>query len=170
MEGTSVVGVDPASRRVACFSVTSEGAFESLLEWSAPKSLSADSRSLVLHEAEKRLEGFFSRVPNGFYLFVESPLVGRGGARSTIVQSQMQGVILATGQRLGAIGVYEVNVQTWKKVCVGSGRADKGEVADWLSKAHPELSRLATSQDLVDAAAIATYGREVVRRSSIVSG
>lgn len=164
----SVVGIDPSSKKVALFCISEEGSYISHREWQADKKMSPDARPDFLYQSRVMAESYFSSLYGDLYVFIESPLVGRGGARSTIVQAQMQGVLLSAAKAVGALGVYEVNVQTWKKLLTGAGNANKEEVARWLRLNHIGFSEIASSQDLVDASCIALYGRDVLSRGSLL--
>jgi hypothetical protein len=156
-----VVGFDLSSRKLAMVSI-SDGEFAKEV-WEVPKAMK--DRGEILSHFVEPLSSFFRGESEGrkLWVFVEQPLVGRGGAHATIVQAQVQGLVLAFAVVCGAAGVYPVNVQTWKKVVVGNGRADKGAVRGWLAEHHPVLSGMAgDDQDLVDAACIALYGCGVI--------
>lgn len=105
-----------------------------------------------------------------FYIYVEDPVVGRGGSRATILQSQVQGIVLSVAVQSGALGVYGVNNKSWKKVVVGNGNASKDEVAQWLEEHEPDLAeRAGSDQDLVDASCIHLYGKIMLERSGQIS-
>lgn len=96
------------------------------------------------------------------YAFVEAPVVGKGGVRSTMVQAFTSGATQAA--LLGAgFNVELVQNTAWKKSIVGSGNAAKGDVAEALRLRWPvQQARVADDQDLLDALAIALYGATVV--------
>jgi Holliday junction resolvasome RuvABC endonuclease subunit len=101
--------------------------------------------------------------------YLESPVIGRGGARATMVQSFVSGVIQAALASSG-FTVYLVNVQVWKKVVCGNGSADKTNVARTLRQKWPKAAVAAGSdQDLFDAGAICHYGveREAASRNLV---
>ena len=164
----NILGIDLSSRKLALFVIdakTGKSVMCSTVE--APKKMKPRPEVLkYLHDS------FSSDLRVGFRggdftVFIEHPLVGRGGAHATIVQAQVQGVVMSTAIQFGALGVYEVNVQSWKKAVVGHGGADKDTVKSWLIDHHPALAELAgDDQDLVDAACVAIYGRDVVERGS----
>lgn len=99
-----------------------------------------------------------------FEIFVEAPVVGRGGVRSTLVQAYVSGAIQAAASAYG--GVHLVNVQSWKKAVVGSGRADKQAVKQAIIS-HGLSDDL--PQDFYDATAICLYGLAAVRRASTMA-
>lgn len=91
--------------------------------------------------------------------WIESPVVGRGGVRSTMVQCYTSGAIQGALYHCG-IGVDLVNVSSWKKKVVGHGHADKPTVSRFVELRWPALYREAAgSQDVADAACIAHYGQ-----------
>ena len=90
--------------------------------------------------------------------YIESPVVGRGGALVTIQQSFVSGVVQLCLQRHGW-SVDLVNVQSWKKHVVGSGNSNKQQVSEWFALNHERESRLfGGDQDLTDAACVGLYG------------
>lgn len=165
-----ILGIDLSSRKLALFVTDAEG-----------ESLSVRSLMCSTIEAPKKMkhrpdvlkyihDEFASDLRTRFHgedftVFIEHPLVGRAGAHATIVQAQVQGLVMMLSVQSGAAGVYEVNVQSWKKAVVGHGGADKDTIKSWLVDHHPLLAELAgDDQDLVDAACVALYGRDVVQR------
>jgi Holliday junction resolvasome RuvABC endonuclease subunit len=158
---TMILGIDPSSRKLACFVLGPERAWTKNLV--VPNKLK--DRPEVLGQLAEQVDELFSEV-DFEAVFVEQPLVGRGGAHATIVQAQVQGLVLARAHRAATPGVYTVNVKSWKKQVVGNGNADKAAVAAWLETHQPVLAGLAAGdQDLVDAACIALYGRAVLERA-----
>jgi Holliday junction resolvasome RuvABC endonuclease subunit len=131
-------------------------------------------RAEVLTALSLDIEEWFNHevyLADALWVFVEHPLVGRAGAHATIVQAQVQGVVLAEAIKAGAKAAYTVNVSSWKKTVVGNGSATKDHVAAWLAETHPVLAALAgTDQDLVDAACVALYGYDVIERGVGFSG
>lgn len=161
-----VFGMDLSSRKLAIvqLDLETDGNFAF---WTFTADKKEKNRGKVLAYLNEELDSLFDIVMLGEddYVFVEHPVVGRGGAHATIVQAQVQGVVLSSSVLCGASGVYPVNVQTWKKDIVGNGRADKDRVREFLSESHPLLSELAgEDQDLVDASCVALYGKDVIHR------
>lgn len=158
-----VIGIDLSSRKVAAVVLeddSGEPFVETLL--AIPKREARGSELLVLSH---KLKEFFEQVMPR-YVYVESPVVGRGGARPTILQAQVDGLVQARAIEAGHHRVYSVNNKTWKKDVVGNGNASKGESAAWLAAHHPVLADLCgADQDLVDAAGVALYGSLVVSRA-----
>ena len=105
-------------------------------------------------------------------LFVEAPVVGRGGPGPTISQALITGSILAGGAQ-GGSRITLVNNQTWKKRVLGNGNVNKMFVNQWMEKHWPELYAKAPiindsrhpvelrgrgDQDIVDSGAINLFG------------
>lgn len=114
--------------------------------------------------------GLIDRLPtnNILHAYIEEPVVARGGARVTIQQSFVSGVVQYCLQ-CNEWTVELVNVQRWKKRVVGSGRAKKPEVAQWLELNHERLGRLfGGDQDLIDSACIGFYGIHSLREEGTV--
>ena len=96
--------------------------------------------------------------------YVELPLVGRGGATTTIKQAFVNGVVQAVFVSAG-FRVEFANVQTWKKVVCGNGHADKAQVGRHLANVWPIVHNACNGDnDLWDAASICLYGGEIERR------
>jgi len=163
-----VLGFDLSSRKLAGV-LLDPGTHPATVLFKAPPKLK--HRPQVLEYFAGQLEGIFRIMEHNdkpLWVFVEHPLVGRAGAHATIVQAQVQGIVLGLALRYGAAGAYEVNVKTWKKAIVGNGNADKDKVAQWVRDHQPALAALAgDDQDLLDAACIALYGRQVIERSEL---
>lgn len=166
---TTVLGIDLSSRKIALAGHNEQFGWMSET-WAAPKKMK--DRGEILAQFIKPFSAFISGVvaTGPTWMFVENPLVGVGGPHPTIVQAQVQGLVLGLAVRLGVRGSYPVNVQTWKKDVIGRGNASKGDVAEWLTRHHPHLAGMADGdQDLVDAACIALYGVQVLDRSERIA-
>lgn len=103
-------------------------------------------------------------------VYLEEPLVGRGGVKSTMVQAFTSGAVQAAFAMEG-VPVHLVNVGTWKKEVLGNGRADKPAVMELVRHRWPDAA-VATGgdQDLADAAAIAMYGCAQLRLQHRLAG
>lgn len=162
------VGVDLSSRKFAAVAVRGESILLHQFRGDSPK------------EEPPRWEWFYDigmeffqgvSEDGPFTVFIEAPLMGRAGVRVTIGQAQVQGSLGLAALHSGTDGVYEVNVQTWKKDVVGRGNASKSDVRDaiegWLaSRPSSRPGFPADNQDLCDALAIARYGTGVLTRSA----
>ena len=104
--------------------------------------------------------GLIKRLPtkHHLYAYIESPVVGRGGAKVTIQQSFVSGVVQYCLQ-CNEWAVDLVNVQSWKKHVIGSGNSSKEAVSEWFGVNHERMGRLfGGDQDLIDAACVGLYG------------
>jgi len=146
-----VIGIDLGSRKVDIVDID-RGFF---LHHEVPKSertleLRAIGRYLRSLEADGLLEGT---------KWVEAPVVaGARNIQSTIAIAQTSGVV-----HTSLSDTHQVAVSSWKQRTVGKGNADKQAVKQWLADNYPELFRYCATQDLVDAACIALYGRDAAR-------
>lgn len=166
-----VFGMDLSSRKLAIVRLDLDDNNEPTV-WTFMADRKEKNRGNVLAHFSEELDSLFDVVmlDEADYVFIEQPVVGRGGVHSTIVQAQVQGVVLAMAVLCGAGGAYPVNVKTWKKDIVGHGGADKDKVRAWLADHHPVLSELAgEDQDLVDASCVALYGKSVIERGEALS-
>lgn len=108
---------------------------------------------------------YINETEQDITVFLESPIVGRGGVHPTIVQSYVSGAIQSAFAHRN-IPLYLVNVGEWKKATVGKGNADKEAVRNWVESASPKLFKMARQdQDMIDAIAIARYGVQITRTS-----
>ena len=159
-----IIGADLSSRTLAFVDE------DESVKLGVPKSMR--DRSEILQELFLMTIGYLSGKggEEKFYLFVEDPVVGRGGSRATILQSQVHGVVLTVAVQSGSLGVYGVNNKTWKRSVVGNGNATKDEVTDWLRANHPALAKRAgEDQDLVDASCIYLHGRGIIQQGERIS-
>lgn len=168
----NVIGVDPSSKSMAMAGMD-EG-----VPWAhkikRPRGLSDDWPGTLMWFFEQltdHSEWPWRYYPGPLAVFVEQPLLGRGGVRSTIKVSQAAAIPLLAAVACGVDGVYEVNVQSWKKQVVGKGNASKDDVKAWLRVNHPErYAFTGGDQDLIDATCIYLYGESIVGAGSRVSG
>lgn len=96
------------------------------------------------------------------YVYVENPVLGRGGAAGTLPVAMIQGAVFAGAARAGATLVIGVNNTAWKKKIVGSGNASKPDIVTHVKKTWPRLYVEAKgNQDVCDAACIVLYGHTI---------
>lgn len=167
--GTVVIGLDPSSKKIA-LSISVDGGppllrHRILAAGNVPHACLQSFRYVRDVVREYRAQGH--RV----FIFIEEPVVGRGGVRSTLSQTKTHGAMLAGAQSGGAF-VSSVNNQSWKKRVVGSGNAGKPQIKQWVAENWPYLLQEAKGdQDLIDAGCIMKYGLDVVKtRDRIASG
>ena len=93
--------------------------------------------------------------------YIEAPLVGRGGVKSTLVQAYVSGAVQGMLAEDGWV-VHLVPVGTWKKQVVGKGNATKEDVAEWAAgRKTGVVTASDNDQDVIDALALVEYGRQV---------
>lgn len=96
------------------------------------------------------------------YCCIEAPVVGRGGAKPTIVQSFASGALQVALIEWGFL-VNLVQNTTWKKEVCGSGNADKALIAATVrSRWVRDFNAADGDQDLLDAICIYHYARSTV--------
>lgn len=162
MDEFVVVGVDPASSKASMVALCGEQHmqkhFKDLGKSGGPASASAWHMSyLFLSWINMEWPG----LP--IHVFVEAPVVGRGGVRSTMVQCFTSGAIQGAFHDAGCT-TQVANVSTWKKSVVGKGNATKEEVSKHLRLRWPALFHAAVgNQDLIDASCIALHGQQLLR-------
>lgn len=158
-----IIGVDPAASKVAfvalCFDEFVSKAFTRL----------GKSGGIACWGAWNTTERFVEDLPwdmdgRELHAFVESPIVGRGGVRTTMVQCFTSGAVQGALSGLGFV-TQTANVSSWKKHVVGKGNAKKEEVAKYLRLRHPALHAASGgNQDIIDASCIALYGQQLLRQ------
>lgn len=161
----TVIGVDPNSRKLAAVAQRPDGQLHAFCT-EVSKDQAVDRGYTIGFLFNGFLDWLRDLEPGAFYMFVEQPLMGRNvHAMRTITQGESAALLAAHEQ--GASGIYEVNVQTWKKDIVGQGNASKSIVKSYLEEHHNDLAVLANNdQDLFDAGAILLYGVEVIERGT----
>ena len=163
MASTTVsLGVDPASAKAAFVAIGEDGeflvkTFTRFGKSGGPACASAWHATQYVHTLTVTHFGGAD-----VHAFIESPVVGRGGVRSTMVQCFTSGAIQGALHDAGC-RTQTANVSTWKKYVVGKGNATKEEVAKHLRLRWPALHAAAGgNQDVYDAACIAIYGGQLL--------
>lgn len=157
---TRMMGIDLSSRKIAIVRLLGDDCEVHTVEIEK-----LPNRVDELWALQEGVEGLMEQFTSS-WVYVEAPVVGRGGARPTVLQAQVDGIVQVAAVRFGHLGVYSVNNKTWKKDVVGNGNADKSDTKSWLAAHHPVLADLCgDDQDLVDAAGVALYGRTVIERA-----
>lgn len=166
-----VVGCDPSAKKIAL--VAMDTVTKTFL-----------TRAYVLYKTGKQspesmaralgyMEEFCSELSNvsrhDRFAWVEDPLVGKGGVRSTMVQAYIGGIIRGTLCRSG-FTVYGANQSTWKKQVCNNGHAQKPDVERVVKVAWPKVHPYVEHDgDLTDAAAISLYGQQILARSAALA-
>ena len=98
------------------------------------------------------------------YAFIEKPVLGRGGAGSTIPQAQVNGAVIAGAWEGGAIEVMSVNNQQWKKSVLGNGNIGKPQIKAGIANLWFDAYQKADGdQDLLDSAGVNRFGHQVLK-------
>lgn len=162
---TLIIGLDPSSRKLA-FVVTGPAIESSQVDFIRVTKIVQRCRAAT--DAVHRLIERYAWMDGAKYVFIESPVyTARAGARSLIPQATVFGAILAAFARHHQYIVEPVNNTVWKKGIVGSGNASKRDVGVAVEHLWPSIYRtIAGDQDLLDAAAIALYGKELLRKGA----
>lgn len=158
---TVVIGLDPSSKKIA-MAISIGGRKPTLRKWALNKDLVI--ACFESYRAVRRAVRLYTQKGYRVVLFIEEPVVGRGGVYSTLRQAKTHGAMVAGGMAGGA-AVRAVNNQSWKKGSVGKGNASKDQIRDWLRDSW-QVMYLACEgdQDLMDALGILRYGETVVAR------
>lgn len=165
-----IVGVDQSSKKLAVTILTPVDSgydIEYMGAYSASKKAGPVDRLLQLSAFLDNL----LRNRNIELLLCESPLIGRGGAKSTILQAQVVGALYLTAKHRRVSSVDAVHPSTWKSQIVGNGKASKDDVAAWVRRERAEAHRLANGdQDMLDSYCIAEYAADVYTRGVVLTG
>lgn len=164
--GIIIVGVDPAATHLASLTIGGPEPYE-YTYMKAPigvteRCLSAEAWMMARVE---RYAGIDRVV-----VALEAPVLGRGGAGSTIPQATVRGALICGAMRAGAEYVIDVNNQRWKKQIIGRHGLSKPEIAQHVELTWPRLWRdvernvpKSFRQDIYDASCIALYGGFVAK-------
>lgn len=155
------LGIDPASSKIAFVAVVGDEEYKTAY-YKRLGTSGGHACSSAWHTTNLFLAVVHMTWPGlPIYAYVESPVVGRAGVRSTMVQAFTSGAVQAALYDAGC-DPQGANVSSWKKAVIGKGNATKDDVADWLQLRRPDLFRAAGgNQDVVDAACIALYGQQL---------
>lgn len=167
-----VVGIDPSSKKLAAVVTDAHDVFFVFFR-KLPDTADMSERCRWAYKHSRTLVRKIQRLYPGeaIYVFIEDPVVGRGGAYSTIAQSKVHGAILAGLRSTDAeITVRGVNNSQAKKAVVGKGNADKPAIRKWCQAYWKQLYRRVCEynkgdqQDIIDAGMINRHGTMVVKR------
>ena len=161
-----IVGCDPSSKKLV-FTIQSNGVFEHFTEVIAKGTEKyAPSHAFKARMATRSVIESLDRM--GGHLFIENPVVGRGGVYPTMVQSFISGVVQSEFIEAG-FAVHLTPIGTWKSRIVGAGNAKKDDVAEWARVNAPSAWRTG-DQDIMDSTAICVYGHHVIELSESIGG
>lgn len=176
--GRLVVGCDPSSKKLSFFALQLGTDTAKLRTYTfagkaryEPKH--SEEAMTACEEFLEYIEGMTGRRDTR-YLFLEEPVMGRGGARTTMIQSFSSGVIQACFVRAG-FTVYLINNSTWKAWLGVAGKKTvshkpKVHIEIAMKQRFPKTAMMVGADgDLLDAAALARYGAETVQRGQLVA-
>lgn len=162
MNKIALIGVDPSSKKLAAVITLSDQSMPEI--WSRSLADNISRKCFWAHRWIKMLVTSYVKRGYEVVFFIEDPVVGRGGAHSTIVQARVNGAALSGAVMGGAKEIHTANNARWKKIVVGKGSASKPDIKKWCRIEWPVLFRLANGdQDLCDAAGINAYGDHVLK-------
>jgi Holliday junction resolvasome RuvABC endonuclease subunit len=151
-----IIGVDPSSAKLA-FVITDGDTLEQVVAIPLPPKDRQNTRSGAAYNAVLEVIG-----SKRAWVFLESPLYWRGG-KSTIPLAQISGVVQAAVHNAGH-QLEMVNNQRWKSRVIGIHNAKKDQIGEVMATLWPEVHAIANGdEDLIDAAAINMYGRDIMR-------
>lgn len=150
MSAVLILGVDPGLNRCGWGIVLSEGARLSYVAHGVIKPAAHQQLASRLHEVYEGITGVIERhAPHE--AAVEETFVN-ANARAALVLGQARGVALAAAARSGLV-VAEYSPATIKKAVVGSGGAEKAQIAFMVRRLLPTAGDV--SADAADALGVA---------------
>ena len=168
-----IIGIDPSSVKIAL--VVTYGSDTSRVDANIYKLRKEQDFALrcgfAYKTVSRELKRLAARHPDAeLFAFIEEPVVGRGGAYSTISQSKVHGAIIAACYCSGVVvKTSGVNNATAKKQIVGAGNASKTDIRRWAKVYWGNLEEQIVKfnkgdqQDIADAGMINRYGWKVVQ-------
>ena len=163
------MGVDPSSKKLAGVASPLDGSDP--IYWH--RVLPNESIEVRCLSAYKSARAVIRRIQREFDadrvgVFMEAPLVGRGGVKTTVVQSKVQGAVLAGFISAGAEWAREANASRTKKQTIGKGNADKADIMLWVEETYPDIFEdIDGDQDLADACMHWHAGLEIARKAKL---
>ena len=154
-----VIGVDAASSRAAFVALRGREFFAmAVTKLGKTGGEACAAAHIATHDFLDQLPW---PVTESIQAYIEWPVLGRGGFRSTMVQAFTSGAIQGALHERGCV-TKGANVSSWKKAVVGKGNATKEDVSKSLRLRWPALyAEVGGDQDLCDASAIALYGKQL---------
>lgn len=165
-----IVGIDPSSIKLAFYALHPNLPTVMPLKYTLGKKYSPGVAAAAMDATLEAVERMTTMSKSATrFAFMEAPVIGRGGARSTIVQAHTSGVVQACLIKSG-FTVYMVNQSTWKTWLTGRPNVGKDYVVNAMKGRYPKDHKAAGSDgDVLDAAALARYGWEAARLGSVVA-
>jgi Holliday junction resolvasome RuvABC endonuclease subunit len=166
MKEVAIIGIDPSSRKLASISAILGQEQNYVIDTIALFPKDRPRSCAIATKWMRHLVASLHEQVDDVYVFIEAPVLGRGGARATIPQAQVGGCLLAGAYTSNAKDIVLVNNQRAKKEIVGKGNASKDEIKAWCRVVWPAVFREAgTDQDVCDSAMIYAFGAKIVSRS-----
>lgn len=173
-----IVGCDPSSKCLAFYALSPVTPTVKARKYTigAKTKYKPEDSAAALDACDDMIQVADSMATTGGrkFLFIEKPLRGRGGTNTTIVQSFVSGVVQACFVRAG-YKVYLIDNQTWKSFIgvprgtrTKSGQPKTAVVNAMKARFPKDAMIVGTDGDLLDAAAVARFGAETVRRGKLV--
>lgn len=162
-----IIGIDPSSKSLAIVSKAVGASNTSIDKYSFGRGAYTPTNAAQAHDAMMTWLDKHGRImqTTECVAYLEAPLVGRGGVRSTLVQAYVSGVAQACLE-LAGIRTKLVQTKEWKKTVVGNGGASKDDVRSCVERRWRSVAgHCGSDQDLFDAAAICIYGQIIHKRS-----
>lgn len=168
-----VLGIDPSAKRIAASAYETASLSHVVRVGELYVKGEARQTPQSLARAQTFMEQFILDVASlagssQKVAYVETPLVGRGGIRTTIKQAYVGGIIRGCLAQAG-FEVFDAHPSTWRKEL---GIAEKGTAAIKRATRLRVLSDLPRvmpdvegDSDLIDASAIVLFGLRVARPS-----
>lgn len=158
-----ILGVDPSTRKLAVTITKRRNQRTPEMAVIKLPVDRADACAAAFREFFALLSDLREETGEDAHVFLEAPVLGRGGAYSTIAQANVGGAVMAATAESGGF-LRLANVSTWKKVVCGRGNMKKPEVAMAMEFVWPEaFAEAAGDQDLIDSAAINLFGEKRLR-------
>jgi hypothetical protein len=178
---TLIVGIDPSAKKIALvaketvLNVQHAEAYPLYVRGQTKQTAESIHRAMeAVNDFLDHIEGLIGDAPR--HAFIETPVIGRGGATTAMKQAYVGGVIRACLVERG-FTVHEVNQSTWKAFLGANTRVgakgrqtehQKANVARAVKVRWPKVQGLiAGDGDLTDAAGICLYGEGQVASASV---
>lgn len=163
-----VIGCDPSSRKLA-FYITQvnkpEGIPLSIILRAEKDIYTPLSAALAMEACDKALSMAEQYTTPGMrsYLFIEEPVVAKGGVRSSLVQAYINGTVQGCFVKAGFV-VDIIHVSTWKSSLGIPTTGGKPQVLASMEALYPQDVVVCDGDgDVLDAAALARFGCQALR-------
>lgn len=171
---TLVLGCDPSAKKIALVvqeDVLNIHRAEAFILYKGTEKQTPESIHRAMQVMTEFLTGIHGLTTGGRFAWVEQPLVGRGGVSTTMKQAYVGGVIRACLVEAG-FTVYDAHPSTWRAGLGINSRGTeptKAATRQVVAATWPKVMPLVDGDsDLTDAAAIAIYGAEQVRKAGVL--